>query len=96
MCNTKETQDRYLSGTLLSKPTRSVFRGRSPCCLICAHGVSCRGGGGGISCGDNFVGKISFFNLVQNFPRGFFLRNLGNFLPFVPHQTSGFPSTLPL
>ena len=42
------------------------------------------------------MGKISFFNLIQNFPRGIFLRNLGNFLLFVPRQTSCFPSTLPL
>ena len=27
----------YLSGTVLIMPTRSVFRGRIPCCLICAH-----------------------------------------------------------
>ena len=27
----------YLSGTLGNMPTRSVFRGRCHCCLICAH-----------------------------------------------------------
>ena len=31
------TPSPYFSGTLLNMPTRSVFWGRSPCCLICAQ-----------------------------------------------------------
>ena len=36
----------YLSGTVLNAPTRWVFSGRRHSCLICAHCVSHKGGGG--------------------------------------------------
>ena len=53
-------------------------------------------GGGGDFVWGQFRGGKFVFQFGAKFSRGLFLRNLGNFLLFVPRQTSCFPSTLPL
>ena len=52
-------------------------------------------GGGGVVCGQ-FRGENFVFQFGAKFSPRNFLRNLGNFLLFVPRQTSCFPSMLPL